>query len=654
MTAATLPALLVANATEHPGGVAMREKRRGIWASRTWADYATDVRILAAGLTELGFRRDDKLAVIGDNRPALYDTMLATQALGGLPLPLYQDSNAEELGFVVAHSDARVVVAEDQEQVDKLLALGDGIAAVEHIICVDPRGMRAYTDPRLVLHSEIVERGREADRADPGRFDAEVAAGKPSDIALISYTSGTTGQPKGVMLSHAGFLTIVEKFLVAESRWQEGREQFFSYLPMAWVGDTIFSLAFSLRGRFTVNIPEEPETVIRDLREVGPTIFLAPPRIWENVLRDVEVRMQDATWIKRRIYRGFIERAARNEADRMQGERPHRSAGARVVDRAGEVLLYGSLRDQLGLGQVRTAYAGGAALGDEAIQRLRGIGVNVKQLYGSTEMGLVTLTPDDDVVPDTVGRPLPGVDITVSDDGEVLVRSDSLFDGYYKNPEATTAAMTPDGFFRSGDCGYFDAEGRLFVLDRAKDVAKLADGTTFAPQIIENKLKFSPYIREAVTVGDGRPFVAALINIDIGSVGKWADKHSVSYAGFTDLSGKAAVYDLVATEIDRVNAGLPDALRIRRFLCLHKELDPDDAELTRTRKLRRRLIGERYAVLIDALYGETAAVQARITVTYEDGRVAESEALVPVRTLDSYDANGAGTVAAPVEGTASR
>ncbi|MGH9010789.1 MAG: AMP-binding protein [Acidimicrobiia bacterium] len=653
MTATTLPRLLIANAAEHPGGVAMREKRRGIWASRTWSDYAADVRIFAAGLAELGFRRGDKLAVIGDNRPALYDTMLATQALGGLPLPLYQDSNADELGFVVAHSDAKIVVAEDQEQVDKLLALGDGIAAVEHIVCVDPRGMRAYADSRLVLHSEVVARGREADRARPERFDAEVAAVDPGDIALICYTSGTTGQPKGVMLSHAGLLTIVEKFLAAES-WQEGREQFFSYLPMAWVGDTLFSLAFSLRGRFVVNIPEEPETVIRDLREVGPTIFLAPPRIWENVLRDVEVRMQDATWIKRRIYRAFIDRAARTEAARMQGERPRRSARDRVAERVGELLLYGSLRDQLGLGQVRTAYAGGAALGEEATQRLRGIGVNVKQIYGSTEMGLVTLTPDDDVVPDAVGYPLPGVEITVSDDGELLVRSDSLFAGYYKNPEATAAAMTPDGWFRSGDSGYFDADGRLFVLDRAKDVAKLADGTSFAPQIIENKLKFSPYIKEAVTVGDGRPFVAALINIDIGSVGKWADKHSVVYAGYADLAGKPAVYDLVAAEIDRVNAGLPDALRIRRFLCLHKELDPDDAELTRTRKLRRRLIGERYAVLIDALYGGTGEARARITVTYEDGRVAETEALVPIRTLDSYDANGAGTVAAPVEGKASR
>ena len=654
MTATTLPRLLVANATEHPGGVAMREKRRGIWASRTWADYAGDVRVLAAGLAELGFRRGDKLAVIGDNRPALYDTMLATQALGGLPLPLYQDSNADELGFVVAHSDARVVVAEDQEQVDKLLALGDGIAAVEHIICVDPRGMRAYTDSRLVLHSEVVERGRGSDLSRPERFEVEVAAGDPGDIALISYTSGTTGQPKGVMLSHAGFLTIVEKFLVGEPSWREGREQFFSYLPMAWVGDTLFSLAFALRGRFVVNIPEEPETVIRDLREVGPTIFLAPPRIWENVLRDVEVRMQDASWIKRRVYRSFIDRAARTEAIRMQGERPRRTARDRVTDRAGEVLLYGSLRDQLGLGQVRTAYAGGAALGDEAIQRLRGIGVNVKQIYGSTEMGLVTLTPDDDVVPDAVGRPLPGVDITVSDDGEVLVRSDSLFSGYYKNPEATAAAMTADGFFRSGDSGYFDADGRLYVLDRAKDVAKLADGTSFAPQIIENKLKFSPYIKEAVSVGDGRPFVAALINIDIGSVGKWADKQSVVYAGFTDLSGKPAVYELIASEIDRVNAGLPEALRIRRFLCLHKELDPDDAELTRTRKLRRRLIGERYAVLIDALYDGTGEVKARITVTYEDGRVTETEALVPIRTVDSYDVDGAGKVPAPVEGTASR
>ncbi|HEV3364440.1 MAG TPA: AMP-binding protein [Acidimicrobiia bacterium] len=649
-TTTTLPRLLLANAAEHPGEAAMREKRRGIWASRTWAEYATDVRHLAGGLAELGFRRGEKLAVIGDNRPALYDTMLATQSLGGLPLPLYQDSNVEELRFVVAHSEAKVIVAEDQEQVDKLLALGDGIGAVEHIICVDPRGMRAYDDPRLLLHAEVVERGREADRAGPERFDAEVAAGDPGDVALICYTSGTTGQPKGVMLTHAGLMVIVEKFLAFEP-WRIGREKFFSYLPMAWVGDSLFSLAFSLRGRFTVNIPEEPETVIRDLREVGPTIFLAPPRIWENVLRDVEVRMQDATWIKRRIYRTFIDRATRKEADRMNAER-RRSLRMRAGDLVGELLLYGSLRDQLGLGRVVTAYAGGAALGDEAMQRIRGIGVNVKQIYGSTEMGLVALTADDDVVPDAVGRPLPGVDITIADDGEVLVRSDSLFAGYFKNPEATAAAMTPDGYFHSGDNGYFDSEGRLFVLDRAKDVAKLADGTSFAPQILENKLKFSPYIKEAVTVGDGRPFVAALVNIDMGSVGKWADKHSVVYAGYADLAGKPAVYDLIAGEIERVNAGLPDALRIGRFLCLHKELDPDDAELTRTRKLRRRLIGERYAGLIDALYGGTGETRARMTVTYEDGRVAETEALVLIRSLDSYAVNGAGTVTEPVEGKA--
>jgi len=653
VTATTLPHLLVANAAGHPGGVAMREKRRGVWASRTWADYATDVRHFAAGLAELGFRRGDKLAVIGDNRPALYDAMLATQSLGGLPLPLYQDSNVEELRFVVAHSEAKIIVAEDQEQVDKLLALGDGIGAVEHIICVDPRGMRAYADARLVLHSEVMERGREADRAEPGRFDAAVAGGDPGDIALICYTSGTTGQPKGVMLTHAGLLATVERFLTCEPSWREGHEGFLAYLPMAWVGDTLVSLAFALRGRFVVNIPEEPETVTRDLREAGPTIFLAPPRIWENVLRDVEVRMQDATWGKRRIYRSFVDRATQAEAARMRGERGRRSAWGWAADRAGELLLYGSLRDQLGVGRVRTAYVGGAALGDEAMQRLRGIGVNVKQIYGSTEMGLATLTRDGDVVPDTVGRPLPGVEIKISDDGEVLVRSDALFSGYYKNPDATAAAMTPDGWFRSGDSGYFD-DGRLYVLDRAKDVAKLADGTSFAPQILENKLKFCPYIKEAVTVGDGRPFVAAMVNIDAGSVGKWADKHSIAYAGYADLAGKPAVYDLVAAEIDRVNGGLPDALRIRRFLCLHKELDPDDAELTRTRKLRRRIIGERYAPLIDALYGGAGEARARMTVTYDDGRVVETEALVPIRSLGSSAANGAGAGTAPVPGKAVR
>ena len=630
---ATFPGLLLANAAEHPGDVAMREKRRGIWAARTWADYATDVRHLAAGLAELGFGRDDKLALIGDNRSPLYDSMLATQSLGGFPLPLYQDSNADELGFVVAHSEAKIVVAEDQEQVDKLLALGDGIGTVEHIVCIDPRGMRAYTDPRLVLHAEVVERGREADHAHPERFDAAVAAREPGDVALICYTSGTTGQPKGVMVTHAGMLATVERFLALEP-WREGHEQFLSYLPMAWVGDSIFSLGMALRCRFTVNIPEEPETVTRDLRELGPTLFLAPPRIWENILRDVEVRMADATWLKRRIYRTFVDRATRAETARMHGER-RRSLKARAGDRAGELLLYGSLRDQLGLGRVVTAYAGGAALGLEAMERLRGIGINVKQVYGSTEMGMVTHTADDDVVPDAVGRTMEGVDVTIADDGEILVRSNSLFAGYYKNPAATAAAMTDDGFFHSGDNGYFDADGRLFVLDRAKDVAQLTDGTSFAPQVLENKLKFSPYIKEAVTVGDGRPFVAALVNIDIGSVGKWADKRGLGYAGYADLAGKPEVYDLIAAEIDRVNAGLPEALQILRFLCLHKELDPDDAELTRTRKLRRRLIGQRYAGLIDALYGATHEARARMTVTYDDGRVAETEALVPIRSLGS-------------------
>jgi long-chain acyl-CoA synthetase len=638
----TFPKLALQNARRLSGKVAIREKHLGIWQSYTWSQYAEQARLIALGLAALGFARGDKTAVVGDNRPALYWAMLATQALGGVAVPLYQDSIEKEMEYIVDHAEARFAIVEDQEQVDKLLHVREQCPGLEYVIYDDPGGLRHYKDSCLLSLQELQERGRKFAEDRPGYFEQEVAKGAAEDTAVIAYTSGTTGQPKGAMLSHRNLIETARS-AVSRERLDE-TEEVMAYLPMAWIGDHMFSFSQSMVAGFTTNCPESAETVLADLKEIGPTYFFAPPRIWENILTSVMIRVDDAARIKRDLVRFFLDLARRVERCRL-GHRPI-ALRDRLLYPLGRLLVYGPLRDNLGMSRIRVAYTAGEAIGPELFEFYRSLGINVKQLYGMTESSaLICIQQDGDVKLDTVGPPLPGVEVRVSPSGEVLYRSPGVFQGYYKNPEATRETLV-EGWVHSGDAGFFDKDGHLKIIDRARDVGRLAGGTIFAPKYLENKLKFSPYIKEAVCVGDGRPFVAALLNIDLVSVGNWAERRGLAYTSYTDLAQKPEVYELIRQEVVRVNRSLleDEALRgaqIRRFLLLHKELDPDDQEITRTRKVRRGFIGQKYAPLIEALYGTGDSVQVEAQVTYEDGRTATVRAAVRLGEAETFAVTGA-------------
>jgi len=641
-TTDTFPKLALHNAGRLSGKVAIREKHLGIWQSYTWSQYAEQARLIALGLAALGFTRGDKTAVVGDNRPALYWAMLATQALGGVAVPLYQDSIEKEMEYIVDHAEARFAIVEDQEQVDKLLHVRAQCPGLEYVIYDDPGGLRHYKDSCLLSLQELQERGRKFAEARPWYFDQEVARGAAEDTAVIAYTSGTTGQPKGAMLSHRNLIETARS-AVSRERLDE-TEEVMAYLPMAWIGDHMFSFSQSMVAGFTTNCPESAETVLADLKEIGPTYFFAPPRIWENILTSVMIRVDDTARIKRGLVRFFLDLARRVERCRL-GHRPV-ALRDRLLYPLGRLLVYGPLRDNLGMSRIRVAYTAGEAIGPELFEFYRSLGINVKQLYGMTESSaLICIQQDGDVKLDTVGPPLPGVEVRVSPSGEVLYRSPGVFQGYYKNPEATRETLV-EGWVHSGDAGFFDEDGHLKIIDRARDVGRLAGGTIFAPKYLENKLKFSPYIKEAVCVGDGRPFVAALLNIDLVSVGNWAERRGLAYTSYTDLAQKPEVYELIRQEVVRVNRSLleDEALRgaqIRRFLLLHKELDPDDQEITRTRKVRRGFIGQKYAPLIEALYGAGDSVQVEAQVTYEDGRTATVRAAVRLGEAETFAVAGA-------------
>jgi long-chain acyl-CoA synthetase len=627
---ATIPRLLVHQAQTRPDAPAMREKSMGIWRTLTWSEYYRLVSDFALGLASLGFKRGDVLAVIGDNRPRLYAAQLAAQCLGGIPSTLYQDAPAEELVYVLEHAEAGIVVAEDQEQVDKILAVRSRLPKLRHVVYDDTRGMFHYKDEGLRAFEAILALGREFGAQHPGFVDAEIAKGGPGDVALLCYTSGTTGRPKGAMLSHANLFASAGAFLSQTDLRPD--DDWLAYLPMAWIGDAVYTLVVQVVVGFACNCPESPETVQRDLRELGPSAFLAAPRIWENLLTQIQVKATDASWLKRRMFEYFRDRAI--EAELLRSDGKPVPASLRALVALGEFVVYGPVRDQLGLRRARWCLTGGASLGADTFRFFRAFGINLKQVYGSTELGaFVSVQPDTQANPNTVGPPGPGIEVRIAENGEVLVRGRNVFSGYFKQEDATREAIDPEGWFHTGDAGFIDPQGHLAIIDRAKDVGKLADGTPFAPQFVENKLKFSPYIGEAISFGNDRDRVTAMIAIALAPVGNWAERNGLAYSGYQDLTQKPEVRSLIRGEIEKCNQGLPDATRVRRFLLLAKDFDADDAEVTRTRKLRRRVIAEKYAPVIDALYNGASETEIATEVSYEDGQRATVRARVAIEDI---------------------
>ncbi|HEV3239661.1 MAG TPA: AMP-binding protein [Casimicrobiaceae bacterium] len=616
----TFPRLLQEHAARRGDLPATREKDLGIWQTWTWAQVAAEVRALACGLAAQGFKRGMHLAIIGDNRPRLYWSMTAAQALGGVPVPMYQDAPAAEFVYVLNNAAIAYAVVEDQEQVDKMLEATAQVPTLQHIYYDDPRGLRNYKG--VTSFERLLEIGREFDRAHPSFYDAEVAKGRPDDVSIMLYTSGTTGKPKGVCQTHNAFIVAAQGGCAFDKLTPD--DSILSYLPMAWVGDHLFSYAQWLVAGFSINCPESGDTVMTDLREIGPTYYFAPPRVFENLLTQVMIRMEDASALKRWLFAYFTGVARRCGADILDGR--HVRLADRVLYALGNMAVYGPLRNVLGMSRIRVAYTAGAAIGPDLFRFYRSIGVNLKQLYGSTETcAYVCLQPDGGVKFDTVGQAAPGVEIRITENGEVLVRGPMLLKEYYKRPDATAESIDAEGYFHTGDAGIFEEGGQLKIIDRAKDVGKLASGAIFAPNYIENKLKFFPHIKEAVAFGNGRDKVCAFINIDMGSVGNWAERRGIPYSGYTDLAAKPEVAELIRECVGKVNAELAQegALadsQVQRFLVLHKELDPDDDELTRTRKVRRGFIAEKYALLVDALYSGKPSQYIETEVKFEDGR----------------------------------
>jgi len=626
----TFPKLLVRNARVHGDRTALREKEFGIWQPFTWRAYHDRVRDFSLGLSALGVGRGDKVAIIGDNRPEWVWSEIAAQAAGAASVGIYQDSSLVEVGFVIDHCDASVIVAEDQEQVDKILEMIDRLPKVRHVVYTDPRGLRTYRHPALLSFEAVEEQGRALGRERPGLFEENVAKGSADDIAIICYTSGTTGNPKGAMLTFRNLLSMA--LALDEVDPKRSDDEFVSFLPLAWIGEQMMSLSTALAKGFTVNFPEEPDTVTEDIREIGPNVMFAPPRVWESLTSTVQVKIMDTTPFKRFMYERCMP-IGEKIADLRFAKKPV-PAHWRLLYRLADLALFRALKDRLGMSNLRTASTGGAALGPDVFRFFHGMGVPLKQIYGQTEIaGISCIHRDDDIAFHSVGKPIPGTEVRIAPDGEILSRSASVFLGYYKNEEATRAALV-DGWLHSGDAGYMSDDGHLVVIDRLKDVMKLADGTQFSPQFIENRLKFSPYVKEAVVVGKDRPFLTAMLCIDMGVVGKWAERNKLSYTTYTDLSAKAEVYDLVHREVDKVNETLPAAARIHKFVLLYKELDADDEELTRTRKVRRVFVEERYRDVIAALYGDVPEVRIDTTIKFQDGKTAHIRTTLLVRRLE--------------------
>lgn len=624
----TFPALLLHHANVRADKPALREKDLGIWQTLSWAQVAREVRQTACGLAALGVRKNDHVAVVGENRPRLYMAMMAAQSLGAIPVPMYQDAVAQEMVYVLQDAGVRVVVVENQEQVDKMIEIHEQVPDLAHVVYDDPRGLRHYTDELLLSWESLQEKGQEYESANPDFYLETVNSLSADDTAAMFYTSGTTGKPKGVVLTHHALIDRARVIQRLENLTD--KEEVLAYLPPAWIGQNMFSYTQLLVTGFTVNHPESPATVSIDMHDIGPTYYFSPPRVLEDLLTQVMIRMEDAGRLKKTMFKSCMALAKR--------------VGTRILDKEsvglwdrfkymlGDVLVYGPLRNALGMSRVRVAYTAGEAIGPDLFSFYRSIGINLKQLYGSTETSVfVCVQSDGNVRADTVGPPVEGVELRIADNGEVQIKSPGLFKEYYKNSESTKESFTEDGWYHTGDAGVIDANGQLKIIDRAKDVGKLSDGRMFAPKYVENKLKFFPYIKEVVAFGANMDFVCAFVNIDLEAVANWAERRGLAYAGYTDLASKSEVYDLIADCINQVNMDVASdemlaGLQIHRFLILHKELDPDDGELTRTRKVRRAFIAEKYKVLIDALFEGRQHQFIETEVKFEDGRTGKISA----------------------------
>jgi long-chain acyl-CoA synthetase len=627
----TLPALLHRNAEKHGDRrVAIREKEFGIWQAVTWSGYYENVRDFALGLHRLGFKRGDKLAYAGDNRPEGLYSELAVQSLGGAIVGIYPDSRLDQVEYILNHSDSTFVVAGDQEQADKILNIRERCPLIQKVIVDDPKGMRRYDDPVLAYFKDIQKLGRELVQKEPRLFETLWRQVTPDDVGMINYTSGTTGLPKGSMITQKNMYSVAKAQDDVDGA--EDTFEYVSFLPFPWIGEQEFGVYWSLYKAFRVNFPEKVETVRENIREIGPHIMLAPPRIWERMCSDIQVKIQDAAWIKRWVYKVFLPVGYRMAEFKLKKEQP--SLKWRLLYAFGHLLLFRALKNYLGLARLKHVYTGGAPLGPEIFQMFQALGVNIKQAYGMTEQTAASIIHrTDDIRLDTVGKPLPGIEFKVSDTGELLSRGPTIFKGYYKDPEATAKALK-GGWFHSGDAAMIEEDGHVIIIDRMSDVMKLADGSKFSPQLIENKLRFSPYILDAVVIGQDRPFLSAMIAIDMGNVGKWAENNQIPYTTFTDISQKKETYDLIAGEVARTNESLPKVAKIRKFVLLYKELDADDDELTRTRKVRRKFVAERYKDLIEALYGDRDELTVEADIRYQDGKAFRMKTVVRVRQVE--------------------
>ena len=638
----TFPQLLLKHAAERPNAPAMREKEYGIWQAHSWTHMAVLVEHIACGLHLAGLQRAEHIVVIGANRPRLYATMLAAQSLGAIPVPLYQDAVGAEYVFPISNAEVRFALVEDQEQVDKLLEIQELCPHLIHLIFDDPRGLRNYVEPGLVSLDQLIEKGSAFATQNHGWFKLQVSQAQPDDVAAMFFTSGTTGNPKGVVHTHRTLLDRAQAG--AEFDNLTSHEEVLAYMPLAWIGQNIFSYAQWLSCGYVVNCPESASTVTIDLKEIGPTYYFAPPRVFEGLLTSVMIRMEDAGRLKRSMFDFFMGVAKRVGPARMNGQSQGLVQG--LLYSLGKLLVYGPLRNTMGFSRVRVAYTAGEAIGPDLFTFYRSIGINLKQLYGSTETAVfVCLQPDNEARADTVGVPIKGVEIKVADNGEILVKSAGLLKEYYKNPVATAEVLTADGWYHTSDAGFLDASGHLKIIDRVKDVGRIKggthDGAMFAPKYVENKLKFFPFIKEVVAYGDGREKVCVFINIDLDAVGNWVERRNLPYAGYTDLAQKPEVYQLIKECVEKVNADLSeDSLlagsQVSRFLVLHKELDADDGELTRTNKVRRGFIAEKYQALIDALYEGKTEQFIETVVKFEDGRSGSISATLKISDSQTF------------------